>query len=333
MNRILGAESVRMLGLAVLAAGCLSTASAQSADVERAFPLAPDGFDVRGAGVTAGKVERVEYDSSVVEGKRPAMIYTPPGYSTDREYPVLYLLHGIGGNETHWTTPGLADAILDNLIAQGKAEPMIVVMPHGRASNEPEMLFGGGNRGAAPGQGAGGAAPGARAGGAPPAAGGAPRQGGAPGGGRGGAMGVEFEAYAAFERELIDDLIPFIEANYSVIDDREHRALAGLSMGGGQSLNFGLGNLDVFAYVGGFSSAPNTEPPAELVPDPARASAMLELLWVSCGDEDGLFNISEGVHNYLAENDVPHIWQIDVGAHTFPVWKNDLYHFASLIFK
>jgi enterochelin esterase-like enzyme len=297
--------------------------------------------------VAQGKVERVEYDSSIVDGKRPALVYTPPGYSADREYPVLYLLHGIGGNETHWTTPGLADAILDNLIAAGTAEPMIVVMPHGRASNEPEVAVGRGARGAPPGAGA----PGARAGGAAPAAGpqgaapaagaggAAPggRAGGAPPGGRGGpggaGMGVEFEAYAAFERELIDDLIPFIEARYSVDSDREARALAGLSMGGGQSLNFGLRNLDVFAWVGGFSSAPNTMAPAELVPDPDRAADMLELLWVSCGDEDGLFNISEGVHNYLAENDVPHIWQIDVGAHTFPVWKNDLYHFASLIFK
>jgi enterochelin esterase-like enzyme len=334
-----------VLGLSLLAGAWLATANAQSDDVERAYPLAPEGFDVRGDGVPQGSVTRIEYDSSVVDGNRPAMVYTPPGYSADREYPVLYLLHGIGGNETHWTTPGLADAILDNLIAEGQAEPMIVVMPHGRASNEPETMFGGG-RGAR----AGGAAPGARAGGAPPPgaapgaapggaapggrAGGAP--GGAPGGGRGGAgggMGGEFVAYAAFERELIDDLIPYIEANYSVNSDREQRALAGLSMGGGQSLNFGLGNLDVFAYVGGFSSAPNTMAAAELVPDPARAAAMLELLWVSCGDEDGLFNISEGVHNYLAENDVPHIWQVDVGAHTFPVWKNDLYHFASLIFK
>ena len=145
-------------------------------------------------------------------------------------------------------------------------------------------------------------------------------------------MAVEFEAYAAFERELIDDLIPYIESHYSVAGDRKHRALAGLSMGGGQSLNFGLANLDVFASVGGFSSAPNTDPPAQLVPKPRRASRMLDLLWVSCGDQDGLFNISEGVHSYLAENDVPHIWQIDVGAHTFPVWKNDLYHFASLVF-
>ena len=198
---------------------------------------------------------------------------------------------------------------------------MIVVMPHGRASNEPQTLFGGGNRGAGPGA----AGPGAgQRGGA------APGGGGGPGGD---AMRVEFEAYAAFERELIDDLIPYIEASYSVERDRESRALAGLSMGGGQALNFGLGNLETFAYVGGFSSAPNTMPPAQLVPEPEGAARMLELLWVSCGDEDGLFNISEGVHDYLAENDVPHIWQVDVGGHTFPVWKNDLYHFASLIFQ
>jgi enterochelin esterase-like enzyme len=286
----------------------MATALAQSDVAERAYPLAPEGFDVRGEGIPQGSVQRIEYDSSIVDGKRPAMVYTPPGYSADREYPVLYLLHGIGGNETHWTTPGLADAILDNLIAAGKAEPMIVVMPHGRASNEPETnIFGGRGRGAGP------------------------QGGGAENGGRGG-MAIEFEAYAAFERELIDDLIPHIEANYSVIADREYRALAGLSMGGGQSLNFGLGNLDVFAYVGGFSSAPNTMPAAELVPDPARAAEMLEVLWVSCGDEDSLFNISEGVHDYLAANGVPHIWQVDVGGHTFPVWKNDLYHFASLIF-
>ena len=145
-------------------------------------------------------------------------------------------------------------------------------------------------------------------------------------------MAVEFEAYAAFERELLGDLIPFIEERYSVAADRTQRALAGLSMGGGQSLNFGLNNVDTFAWVGGFSSAPNTKAPAELVPNPASAR-QLELLWVSCGNEDGLFNISAGVHEYLAAQNVPHEWYIDAGAHTFPVWKNDLYHFASLLFR
>ncbi|HSC15692.1 MAG TPA: alpha/beta hydrolase-fold protein [Gammaproteobacteria bacterium] len=302
---------------------------------EATLAAAPAGFDARREGVPAGLVERVEFDSKVTGGKRPASVYLPPGYSASTKYPVLYLLHGIGGNETHWPGPGAAGAILDNLIADGKAVPMIVVMPNGRASNEPSTLFAGRGPGGA---GPGGARPGgpAAGGGAPPSgAPGAPGAGGArggPGGMNPEGMRVEFDAYAAFERELIGDLIPFIEKRYSVTADRMHRALAGLSMGGGQSLNFGLNNVDTFAFVGGFSSAPNTKTPAELVPDPAVAR-QLELLWVSCGNEDGLFNISAGVHEYLAAQNVPHQWHIDAGGHTFPVWKNDLYHFASLLFR
>ena len=302
---------------------------------EATLAAAPAGFDARREGARAGVVERIEFDSKVTGGKRPASVYLPPGYSADQRYPVLYLLHGIGGNETHWPGPGAAGAILDNLIADGKAVPMIVVMPNGRASNEPSTLFAGGRGlgGAGAGPGAAGA-PGTGPAGASPSPGaGAPGTGGGPPGGRGGAaMTVEFEAYAAFERELLGDLIPFVETRYSVAADRMHRALAGLSMGGGQSLNFGLNNVDTFAWVGGFSSAPNTKPPAELVPDAADARR-LELLWVSCGNEDGLFNISAGVHEYLAAQNVPHKWYVDAGAHTFPVWKNDLYHFASLLFR
>ena len=296
------------------------------------FPNAPAGFDVPRQGIATGRVERVEYASSVTGGKKPAMVYTPAGYSSSQKYPVLYLLHGIGGNETHWSGPGAAAAILDSLIADRKAVPMIVVMPHGRSSNEPETsLFGGrggrGARGAAPEAAAGGGGQ-ARAG-APPAAG-----DGRAGGRGGAAMAVEFQAYAAFERELLSDLIPFIESKYSVAADREHRALAGLSMGGGQSLNFGLGNLETFAWVGGFSSAPNTMPPAQLVRDSAAARQKLKLLWVSCGDQDSLFNISEGVHKYLVEQKVPHVWHIDIGGgHTFPVWKNNLYHLSTLLFR
>jgi enterochelin esterase-like enzyme len=301
---------------------------------EPTLAAAPAGFDMQREGVSAGVVERIEFDSKVTGGKRPASVYLPPGYSADENYPVLYLLHGIGGNETHWPGPGAAGAILDNLIADGKAVPMIVVMPNGRASNEPSTLF----TGRGPGAGAGPGGAGAGAGSGPPPGGpgaGPPGAGGAPGGpgGRGGAaMAVEFEAYAAFERELISDLIPFIEARYSVKANRKDRALAGLSMGGGQSLNFGLNNVNTFAWVGGFSSAPNTKPPAELVSDPKKARR-LELLWVSCGNQDGLFNISAGVHEQLAAQNVPHKWYIDAGAHTFPVWKNDLYHFASLLFR
>jgi enterochelin esterase-like enzyme len=310
------------LPLAALIGSTVCTAAllAQAAQTPT-FPNAPQGFDVRRQDVAAGRVERVEYTSSVTGGKKPAMVFTPAGYSSSQKYPVLYLLHGIGGNETHWPGPGAAAAILDNLIADKKAVPMIVVMPHGRSSNEPETLsFGGrGGRGARGAAGASGAGPEAAAADA----------------GRGrAAMAVEFQAYAAFERELLSDLIPFIESKYSVLADREHRGLAGLSMGGGQSLNFGLGNLDAFAWVGGFSSAPNTMPPVQLVRDTAAARQKLKLLWVSCGDQDSLFNISEGVHNYLVEQKVPHVWHVDIGGgHTFPVWKNNLYHLSTLLFR
>lgn len=352
-------QQLRISIVCVLAVACSVSAAALLAQTAAppVFPNAPAGFDVRGPGVATGRVERIEYTSTVTGTKRPAMVYTPPGYSSARKYPVLYLLHGIGGNETHWTQFGAADAILDNLIASKRALPMIVVMPNGRASNEPSTMFGGrgGGRGAAAAPGGAAAAPGgAPAGGGPPAPGGPPAAGGPPaqgaqpgragqpgGGGRpggpgggGAGMGVEFQAYAAFERELIADLVPHIQANYSVEANREQRALAGLSMGGGQSLNFGLANIDTFAWVGGFSSAPNTSQPAQLLKDPAAARQKLKLLWVSCGDQDSLFNISTGVHDYLVAQNVPHTWHIDLGgAHTFPVWKNDLYHLSTLLFR
>lgn len=141
------------------------------------------------------------------------------------------------------------------------------------------------------------------------------------------------EAFSIFEKDLLTDLIPFIESQYPVISDREHRALAGLSMGGGQSLNFGLGNLDKFAWVGGFSSAPNTKKPEELVPDPELAASKLKLLWISCGDQDNLMSFSQRTHDYLKEHDVPHIFYVEPGGHDFKVWKNDLYLFSQLLFK
>jgi hypothetical protein len=104
-------------------------------------------------------------------------------------------------------------------------------------------------------------------------------------------------------------------------------------MGGGQSLNFGLGNLDKFAWVGGFSSAPNTKNPEQLVPDPVKAKQLLKLLWISCGDKDGLITLSQRTHDYLKTNDVPHIYYMDHGYHDFKVWKNSLYMFSQLLFK
>ena len=104
-------------------------------------------------------------------------------------------------------------------------------------------------------------------------------------------------------------------------------------MGGGQSLNFGLGNLDTFAWVGGFSSAPNTKEPKLLVPDPESAKKQLKLLWISCGDKDGLLGFSKRTHEYLDEHEVPHIYYVEPGVHDFKVWKNDLYLFSQMLFK
>ena len=138
---------------------------------------------------------------------------------------------------------------------------------------------------------------------------------------------------------MIKDIIPYIESHYSVYTDREHRALAGLSMGGGQSLNIGMYNIETFAYVGGFSSAPNTNKfggmytDVEFLPDPAAAKEKLKLLWIACGNKDGLIRVSQGVHNYLKEKGVPHVWHVDSNAHDGTEWANNLYLFAQRIFK
>jgi enterochelin esterase-like enzyme len=257
-------------------------------DDKAAFPDAPAGFDQARDGIAHGKLEMVEYDSKSVGTKRKALVYTPPGYSADQKYPVLYLLHGIGGDEEEWRRGGQPNVILDNLIADKKAVPMIIVMPNGRAQADDRA-----------GSNAMATAP----------------------------------AFGVFDQDLLGSLIPFVQSKYSVKTDRENRALAGLSMGGGQSLNFGLGNLDTFAWVGGFSSAPNTKPSAELVPDPEKAKAQLKLLYLSCGNKDGLIRISQGVHAYLKEKGVPHIWHVDEHAHDFQHWKKALYQFSQLIFK
>ncbi len=118
-----------------------------------------------------------------------------------------------------------------------------------------------------------------------------------------------------------------------VLNPDDVPAFAGLSMGGGQSLNFGLAHLDTFAWIGAFSAAPNTKPAKELVPDTAAAKAKLKLLWLSCGKKDGLIRISQGVHAYLRDNSVPHIWHVDGNAHDPTHWKNSLYLFAQRIFR
>jgi len=251
---------------------------------------APQGFDEMRVGIPMGKIDTIKYKSTTVGNTRKALVYTPPGFSKNKKYPVFYLLHGIGGDEKEWLNGANPQVILDNLYAEKKIEPMIVVMPNGRAMKDDR------------------------------------------------AIGNVFdkdkvEAFSTFEQDLLRDLIPFIEKKYPTLTDREHRAIAGLSMGGGQSLNFGLGNLDKFAWVGGFSSAPNTKTPQELVPNSETAKKQLKLLFISCGDNDGLIAFSKRTHDYLYQNDVPHIYYIEPGGHDFKVWKSGLYMFSQFLFK
>ncbi|WP_124065464.1 carbohydrate-binding protein [Clostridium sp. E02] len=140
-------------------------------------------------------------------------------------------------------------------------------------------------------------------------------------------------AFENFQYDLLNDLIPYIQSHYSVLTDRENRAIAGLSMGGGQSLNFGLKYMSSFAYVGGFSPAPNTNAPSKLAPNPAQVTQNMKVLWVSCGEQDGLFNVAKGVHDYLEQNNVPHNWYRAPGNHDFKFWKDSFYQFSQLIFK
>ena len=257
-------------------------------DDKPAFDDPPAGIDKKREDIPHGKLEMIEYESTTVGTTRKLQVYTPPGYSADKKYPVLYLLHGIGGDETEWRRFAHPDVLLDNLLADGKAVPMIIVMPNGRAQKDDR------------------AGPNAMA---------------------------TAPTFAKFERDLLDDVIPAIESRYSTYTNRENRALAGLSMGGGQSLNFGLAHLDTFAWVGGFSSAPNTKPPAQLVPDPAAATQQLKLLWLSSGNRDGLIRISQGVHAYLKEKNVPHVWHVDGNGHDATHWRNNLWLFSQRIFK
>ncbi len=252
------------------------------------FEAPPQAFKTKREDIPHGKLEMVEYASKTVGTTRKMQVYTPPGYTEDKKYPVLYLLHGIGGDETEWQRFANVDVMLDNLIADGKAVPMIIVMPNGRAQKNDRAE---------------------------------------------GNVFASAPAFATFERDLLDDVIPAIEAKYSVAANREDRAIAGLSMGGGQTLNFGLTHLDTFAWIGAFSSAPNTKPAQELVPDVEALKKQAKLIVLTCGNKDGLINISQRMHKFLKENQVDHVWHVDGHAHDPPHWSSSLYWFAQNLFQ
>ena len=240
----------------------------------------PKDFDARRDKVEPGKVETIEYESKATAGKRKAVVYLPPGFAKDTKYPVLYLLHGAGDDETGWQKKGSVDTILDNLYADKKAVPMIVVMPNGFAK-APDST----------------------------------------------------SRNAAFGADLTGDLIPFVESHYPVKAEREHRAVAGLSMGGGQAFTVGLKHRDLFAWVGVFSAAPRAEAAADFLADPDAAGKKLKLFWLSCGDQDRALEANKKFHATLEGKKIAHVWHEDKGGHTWPVWKTDLYLIAQMLFR
>lgn len=263
----------------------------------KAEDAAPTGFDQAREG-PHGNVVAEKYESKALGFERNLTVYTPPGYSKDKKYPVLYLLHGSGDNEMGWVQKGSANVIMDNLYADGKAVPMIVVMPFGFNTRPGEPTR---NPKATPED--------------------------------------RLKAAADWQKDLLTDVIPFIESHYPAIADQPHRALAGLSMGGGQTTRVGPTHPDIFGYLGVFSAGirrstnPGEPDPTAAYPDAQTLNSRLKLFWISCGDKDRGLENAKNLDEVLAEKKVNHVWHQDTGGHEWPVWKNDLYLVAQRLFK
>lgn len=235
--------------------------------------------------VPHGSVTVHAYESKALQRVRRVLVYTPPGYNKnpDTKYPVLYLFHGSGDNEGCWAELGRAPLILDNLIAQGKAQPMLIVMPNGHAIEE----------------------------------------GGVPSGN-----------LENFEKDLLGDVMPLVEGNYRVQPDAAHRAIIGLSMGGGQSLIIGMNHPDLFAWIGGMSGY---VPDAEHSIGPSVTAPgfgdKVKLLWFAIGKQDFLLEQNKALDAYLTSKNVKHQFVLTEGAHRWPVWRGYLEAFAPMIFQ
>jgi enterochelin esterase-like enzyme len=291
--------------------------------------------------VPHGRVSQQAYFSKVTNQWRRAYVYTPPDYTTgNKKYPVLYLLHGWGEDETGWYTQGHVDRIMDNLIAAGKAKPMIMVMDNLNAAKPGESAAIFASRGLVPSP---GAAPAGRGGttagggpgrGVPPAGGGAPGAAPAGRGAGGGGLGRQ-----TFTEMMFTDLIPAIEKGYRVLPGRESRAMAGLSMGGGQTFTTGLQNLDRFAYLGGFSGScggrggfdPKTSCNGAFA-DPAAFNKKVKVLFLGIGSAEG-----QGTKQFseaLTKTGVNNVYFESPGtAHEWLTWRRCLNDFVPRLFK
>jgi enterochelin esterase family protein len=248
------------------------------------------------ADVPHGEIHHHFYKSSIVGDQRDFYVYTPPGYDprAKRTYPVLYLLHGFSDDASGWTAVGRANVILDNLITQGKAKPMLVVMPLGYGA--PEILnlgFGAFHN-----------------------------------------ADLRDRNFAKFRETLLTEVLPEVQASYAVAKDRDSRAIAGLSMGGAESLLTGLNSLNQFAWIGAFSSGGLPEEFEKDFPAlDSHTDRQLHLLWIACGTEDRLIDLNRKFRAWLAAKGVRHADIETPGAHTWMVWRRNLAAFASLLFR
>jgi enterochelin esterase-like enzyme len=246
--------------------------------------------------VPHGEIHHHFYKSAAAEDERDYYVYTPPGYDPTAKttYPVLYLLHGYSDDASGWTAVGRANVIFDNLIAQGKAKPMIVVMPLGYGTMEMITL----------------------------------------GWGAWSHTDVRDKNFSRFRDALLTEVMPKVEDEYSVKKDRNSRAIAGLSMGGSESLLTGLNNLDKFAWVGAFSAGGLPEPLEKDFPSlDAKANDQLKLLWIACGTEDRLITANRNLREWLKTKGVQHTDIETPGMHTWMVWRRNLSEFAPLLFR
>ncbi len=268
------------------------------------------------------------FAKETTNGWRRIFVYTPPGYEKDTttRYPVLYLQHGGGEDQRVWTEMGLTHLILDNLIAAGKAKPMIVVMETSAVGGPGGFGMGGGRRG---GGAPGGAAPGgtnaapARGAGGPGGRGGAGGRGGF--GGMGGGPGG-----GPYGQLMVKDLIPWIDANFRTLSDQPHRAMAGLSMGGMQTHNVTMANLDKFSHIGLFSGGSIS---TNEITNVADFNQKVKVVFASCGSKEnptGLKNSHDALESIGVKNTV---YVSPDTAHEWQTWRRSLREFAPLLFR
>jgi enterochelin esterase-like enzyme len=260
------------------------------------FVPGPDSLPWQENNVPHGIVHHHYYHSAVVGDNRDFYVYTPPGYdpAASQQYPVLYLLHGYSDDASAWTAVGRAQFILDNLIAQGKAQPMLVVMPLGYGAPEivTKNALGLGN------------------------------------------ASLRDRNYRKFREALLTEVVPRVEKSYRARTDRVSRAIAGLSMGGAESLFTGLNDIDQFAWIGAFSSGRMDDDFDTMFASlPTNANAQLKLLWISCGTDDGLIGVNRKLNAWLDSKGVHHMQIETPGSHAWMVWRRNLASFVQLLFR